>query len=41
MFEVFNPIEVPLLNTLILLCSGVTITYSHHAITAGNKMQSG
>jgi len=27
-----------LLNTLILLTSGATITYSHHAITAGNKV---
>jgi heme/copper-type cytochrome/quinol oxidase subunit 3 len=27
-----------LLNTLILLCSGATITYSHHAITAGAKV---
>jgi len=36
---VFNPFEVPLLNTLILLCSGATITYSHHAITAGNKAE--
>lgn len=35
----FNPFEVPLLNTLILLCSGATITYSHHAITAGYKLQ--
>jgi heme/copper-type cytochrome/quinol oxidase subunit 3 len=30
---------VPLVNTLILLCSGATITYSHHAITAGNKKE--
>lgn len=37
--DVFNPVEVPLLNTLILLCSGATITYSHHAITAGNKIE--
>lgn len=37
--DVFNPFEVPLLNTLILLCSGATITYSHHAITAGYKYQ--
>jgi len=37
--SVFNPFEVPLLNTLILLCSGATITYSHHAITAGNKAE--
>ena len=37
--EVFNPIEVPLLNTLILLCSGATATYAHHAITCGNKIE--
>jgi len=37
--EPFNPIEVPLLNTLLLLCSGATVTYAHHAITAGNKIE--
>ena len=37
--DVFDPIEVPLLNTLILLCSGATVTYAHHAITAGNKIE--
>ena len=37
--EVFNPVEVPLLNTLILLCSGATVTWAHHAITAGNKSE--
>lgn len=26
-----------MVNTLILLCSGATVTYSHHAITAGKK----
>jgi cytochrome c oxidase subunit 3 len=36
---VFNPIEVPLLNTMILLCSGATVTYAHHAITCGNKVE--
>jgi heme/copper-type cytochrome/quinol oxidase subunit 3 len=24
---------------LLLLCSGATVTYSHHAITAGNKVE--
>jgi heme/copper-type cytochrome/quinol oxidase subunit 3 len=35
----FDPKAIPLLNTLILLCSGATVTYSHHAITAGNKVE--
>jgi len=28
---------VPLLNTFILLCSGATVTFAHHAITSGLK----
>jgi cytochrome c oxidase subunit 3 len=33
----FNPWDVPLLNTLILLTSGATITWAHHAILAGKR----
>jgi cytochrome c oxidase subunit 3 len=34
-----SPWEVPLLNTIILLTSGVTVTWAHHAIVAGQRTQ--
>nr|YP_010177458.1 cytochrome c oxidase subunit III [Thrips hawaiiensis]QSQ87283.1 cytochrome oxidase subunit III [Thrips hawaiiensis] len=33
----FNPMSIPLMNTLILLSSGVTLTAAHHYIMMGNK----
>ena len=35
--ETFSPWEVPLLNTLILLTSGATVTVCHNAIIVGEK----
>lgn len=37
--EVLNPWEIPFLNTVLLLSSGATVTWAHHAILAGNREQ--
>lgn len=35
--EAIDPFELPLLNTVILLSSGATITYAHHSLIQGGR----
>ena len=35
--EVLDSMKLPLLNTLILLCSGTTVTWAHHCLIHGDR----
>ena len=35
--ETFDPWDIPLINTLVLLLSGTTVTWSHHSLLEGDR----
>ncbi|RVU35059.1 cytochrome c oxidase subunit 3 [Hwanghaeella grinnelliae] len=37
--ETFDPFDLPFMNTLILLLSGCTVTWAHHALREGKRQQ--
>lgn len=36
--EIFNPFKIPLINTVILLTSGMTLTLAHHELVGGGRI---